>query len=93
MWQPGTFRVTFADGREPLEVRVGPRAIVNVERRWPGIKPDGSDARPPLEAMYYAVWFAAGKPGKFDDYLDEIEGIEVVEQEPTDPTGPTPGTD
>lgn len=91
----GRFRVHWADGRDPTEVRVTSRALVECERRWPGVKPDGADRYPPNEGVHYMVFIASGSPhGDFEKWLDEVLSVEVVEAETAvPPTTPVAGVD
>lgn len=83
----GKVKVTYTDGRE-VEVRVGPRAEVEVERKF-SIAFHECEA---FQHLYYAAWaalhFSGQENAEFDAFLDAIEDIVTVEApaEPVDPT-------
>lgn len=87
----GSFRVHYPDEREPVDVRLNGKAVVEAERRWPGRSPDGTDRYPPNEGVHYMVWIALGQPcDDFDTWLDEGVILEVAEDQPV-PTRPVVG--
>lgn len=87
----GRFKVHYADTRKkPVDVSLVARALVEAERRWPGVAVDGSDRYRPNEGLHYMVWITLGRPGEFESWLDTITVLEVINDEPTpDPTKPT----
>jgi hypothetical protein len=87
----GRFRVFYGDDRPPIDVRLNGRAVIEAERRWPGLETDGSDRYRPNEGVHYMVWVAAGRPeGDFEKWLDEGVLLEVLDDEPV-PTTPITG--
>lgn len=86
----GVFRVHYPDGKT-VDVPITGKALVETERRWPGIAADGSDRYRPNEGVHFMVWVAMGKPeGNFDKWLDTDIVLEPVEAAPT-PTKPIVG--
>lgn len=83
-------KITYNDGREPVEVEATPRAQVAFERQF-DISIEAGDR---VEHMYYLAYAAAQQSGaepkdrEFDAFLDSITEVDAVEekQEP----GPTP---
>jgi hypothetical protein len=90
----GQFRLHYTDGSTE-EVRLTSKAVVEAERRWPGVAPDGSDRYRPNEGLHYMVWITLGRPeDDFDTWLDLGFVMEPVEEEPeVDPTHRAPGAD
>lgn len=87
----GSFRVHYDDDRPPADVRLTGRAVIEAERRWPGLALDGSDRYRPNEGVHYMVWVAMGRPfGDFEKWLDDGVALEVIEDEPV-PTKPIVG--
>jgi hypothetical protein len=86
----GRFRVHYPDG-STKDVRLTSKAVVEAERRWPGIEVDGSDRYRPNEGVHYMVWITLGSPhGDFDEWLDEGFVLEPIEdKEPVDAADPT----
>jgi hypothetical protein len=89
----GRFRVHYLDNeRDDVEVRLTSKAVVEAERRWPGVATDGSDRYRPNEGVHYMVWISLGCPNDdFDAWLDEGFVLEIVEEAQPDPTPPAPG--
>lgn len=82
------FRVHHIDeAQEPVEVRATSRAVVECERRWPGLAIDGTDRYRPNEGVHFMVWVSLGKPdGDFEKWLDTVLSLEVLDEEPAPPT-------
>lgn len=83
-------KVTYSDGRTEI-VKVTPRAQVEAERHFKGLKEEIA-----LQGSYWLAWFALGKLGKesapFDDWLDLIEDAEnITADEDLDAEDPTAG--
>lgn len=89
----GRFRVHYLDGeRNDVEVRLTSKAVVEAERRWPGVAADGSDRYRPNEGVHYMVWISLRCPNDdFDAWLDEGFVLEIIEESAPDPTLPAPG--
>lgn len=88
----GQFRIHYPDGKS-TDVRLTSKAVVEAERRWPGVNPDGSDRYRPNEGVHYMVWITLGRPhDDFDSWLDEGFVVEPVDDGP-DPTKPAAGAD
>lgn len=91
----GRFRVHYQDdGVEPVEVRATSRAVIEAERRWPGVAPDRSDRYQPMEGVHFIVWYSMGQPyGDFDEWLDKLLVLETLKPTVPDvpPTSPAPG--
>ncbi len=73
-------QLTFTDGRSE-EVKLNPRILVEVERRFGGTIPG-------IEGSLYGAWFRLGRPGVFDEWLDTIEDIEEAPGDEATPTVP-----
>ncbi len=89
----GRFRVHyFDDDHDDVEVRLTSRAIVEAERKWPGVNSDGSDRYRPNEGVHYMVWITLGRPmADFDAWLSDDFVLEIIEETKPDPTSPAPG--
>jgi hypothetical protein len=86
----GHFRVHFPDGHSE-DVSLTSRAVVEAERRWPGLAADHSDRYRPNEGVHFMVWVSFGRPlDDFEKWLDEIAVVEPIgadeEDEPANPT-------
>lgn len=84
-------KVTYADPeREPVEVKITPRAQVATERHiggdWSGMA---------LLSVYYMAWVAlmkedpASVPG-FEAWLDSVDDVEEIQPPKPDPTEQAP---
>lgn len=84
-------KVTYADeSREPVVVKITPKAQVATERHiggdWGGMA---------LLSVYYMAWVALVNetpteiPG-FDAWLDSVDDVEEVQEPKPDPTPPGP---
>lgn len=87
----GLFQVTYIDERPPEHVKVRPRAVLEIERRWPSRLPDMSDFMPAMEGMLYGVWVGLGKPGEFEEWVDTVDEIEAIQVDDLTPSSPAPG--
>jgi hypothetical protein len=80
-------KVHYKDERGEVEVNVGPRAEVALERQYEIAASDATHN----EHVYYLAWaalhFAGLEPSEFDAFLDSIEDVNPVEEEPE--KGPT----
>lgn len=80
-------RIYYADEREPVEVKISPRALVNTERHIGG---DWTSMA--ILSVYRMAWealFAVDKnTPAFETWLDEIDDVEQLEEKEVDPTEP-----
>lgn len=80
-------KIYYADEREPVVVKVSPRALVNTERHI-----GGDWTTMAILSVYRMAWeamFAADKnTPAFETWLDEIEDVEQLEEKEQDPTQP-----
>lgn len=88
-----TKKVTYIDGRDPVTIRISPRAQVMMEqhlgREW---------ANMPLIGTYYSTWAALMKQDPasvpdFETWLDLVEQVEDAQAPEPDPTQPGPSGD
>lgn len=90
-------RILYTDGRGPVEVIVGPRAQVEVERHFGMAFTDMAK----VEQVYFMAWaavhYAGGEPRSFESFLDVIEDVEPVkpvsdkvDEQGEGPTQPVP---
>lgn len=93
MLATGRFKVTYVGGNEAT-IKIGLRAIVEVERRWPGHQLDQSDRMPDLEGAVFAIYVATGGDpkdrAKFDVFIDGVEDVEMLDAEDATPSEPAP---
>lgn len=86
-------KIYYADEREPVEVKVTPRAQVSTERHIGG---DWSTMA--ILSVYYMAWAALRGQDQqtpdFETWLDQVEDVEQLESEKApDPTEPAQSTD
>lgn len=85
-------RVVYLDGRNPVDVRIGPKAEVAFERHFKmSMTKAGQDIS--AEHLYYLAWTSLHHAGKepldFDSFLDVLDDVEAIEPETSvDPTPP-----
>jgi hypothetical protein len=85
------FTVTYLDGTSET-VSLRPRAQIQFEEdTGGGLVSLDDEVR--VSKLYKLAWYAAGKPGEFDEWLDNLEAVELPQQEETgvegDSTHPT----
>lgn len=75
-----TFKIAYTDGREE-EIKMLPKAQIAYERET---KRSLRDEVQSLTELYELVWYAAGRPGTFDDFIESLEGVESDSDEDGD---------
>ena len=75
-----TFKVTFIDGKIE-EIKLRPRAQIDYEEETGDalISLDSDQMR--VSKLYKLAWFAAGKPGDFDEWIDSLDAVEMAGDE------------
>ena len=90
-------RISYLDGRDAVEVRIGPKAEVAFERHFKiSLTKAGQDIS--AEHLYYLAWTALHHSGKepldFDSFLDVLDDVDGVDTEaPVDPIEPVQPVD
>jgi len=71
------FKVTHIDGTAE-EVRLRPRAQIDYEEETGDalISFDTDEMR--VSKLYTLAWYAAGKPGEFDEWIDSLDSVEMA---------------
>jgi hypothetical protein len=81
--------VFYVNGRDPVKVRIGPKAEVMFERHF-GISMSQAGKDISAEHLYYLAWASlrvAGQEGAdFESFLDTLEDVEAVTGASLDPT-------
>lgn len=86
----GAFRAHYPDG-DSEDLRLNGRAVVEAERRWPGVATDGSDRYRMQEGVHFMCWISLGRPlGDFEKWLDTGVTLEVLDEAEV-PTKPVVG--
>lgn len=77
--------VTYLDGRDPIKVRIGPKAEVMYERHF-GVSLYNAKQDISAEHLYYLTWCALRSSLKekleFDDWLDLVEEVDGLPEGP-----------
>ena len=78
-----TFKVTFIEGNIE-EIKLRPRAQIAYEEETGDalISLDSDQMR--VSKLYKLAWFAAGKPGDFDEWIDSLDAVEMAGDEDED---------
>jgi len=72
------FTIVPIDGDEEIvHLRPAQQVAYEVDFDEP-LFADDEDVR--MSKVYMLAWYAAGKPGKFKDWLDTLEAVEMADQ-------------
>lgn len=86
-------KVTYTDGTS-REVNAGPRAQVELERKFEVALGALDEKGTPIEYSYFMAWaalhFAGQEAADFDDFLNRLEEVEQVALEAANPTQTAP---
>jgi len=77
------FKITYSDERVE-EVKLRPRAQIDFEEETGDalVTLDSDEMR--VSKLYLLAWFAAGKPGEFEDWIDSLDAVELAGDEDAD---------